>query len=102
MRACRGASEAYGSGDAPDVDDLAAVELEAAVVAVGRADDEHVGTRQHLVKRDEARILDVGIRAKNLRALEGRELAHLVAERGACVVGVALERHAEDPDGPTR
>src|SRR5690242_14581418 len=63
-------SEANGSRDAPDVDDLPAVELERAVRAMRRADDQDVGLLEHPVHRLKGGVLDVWVGADDLRALE--------------------------------
>src|SRR6266513_2443309 len=66
----RGLSETDGSCDAPDVDDLAAVELKTAIRAVRRADDDSLGLAKHLVERLECLVDDVRVGAHHPRALE--------------------------------
>src|SRR6476661_6035807 len=79
-------SETDGARDPPDVDHLAAGELETAVRAVRRADDDELGLAEHLVERLERLVDDVVVGAQHLRALELGELPQLVAQRRASVV----------------
>src|SRR6202022_1002561 len=59
-------------------------------------DDEHVGFRNRSVEREERLVINKWIGAENTSAFERRELAQLVAQRSAGVVGLALERHPQD------
>src|SRR4051812_22744214 len=84
---------------APDIDDVLAADLEPAVRLVRGAEDEDIALGEDAVERGQPRVVDVGIGADDTGAGPGQELAQLVAEGGARVVGLRLERHAEDPDG---
>src|SRR5215213_3013424 len=83
---------------APDVDDVPAIDVEAAVWLVGRAEDEDLASAEHVVERDEAAVVDVGIRAEDVRAGPRQELPELVRQRGPRVVRFCLEGHAENAD----
>src|ERR1041385_2079197 len=91
-------SEFDRPGDAPDVDDVAVAEVEAAVRLVRRADHDHIGLPKHLVERFERLVDDVRVCAQHVGAFELRELAELVAERRAWRVPLALERHPQDAE----
>ena len=84
---------------APDVDDVLATDLEASILAVRRTENEDVALGQHCVEANEAVVAHVGIGADDPRPGPRKELPELVAERRPRIVGLGLERHAEDADG---
>ena len=84
---------------APHVDDVLAAELEAAVCLVRRAEDQDVALLEDAVQGHEAVVDDVRIGGQDAGACPRQQLAQLVAERRARVVGLGLEGHPEDAHG---
>src|SRR4029077_11962035 len=80
VRKARSRSESDGAGDAPDVDHVAAREVELPVGVVRGCDDEKLGFLQDTVQRQEGLVMDVGVGAKDPGALECGQLAQLVAQ----------------------
>src|SRR6188768_4022342 len=85
-----------GTHRAPHVDDVLAAELEAAICLVRRAEDEDLALLDDALLGHEPVIDDVRIRGQDAGACPRQQLAQLVAERRARIVGLGLEGHPED------
>ena len=82
----------------PDVDDGHVV-VELGVALVRRGDDQQIGLGEHEVERPELVVVaHVRVGAEHAPGLELQQALELVAQARAGVVGLGLERHAEDAD----
>ena len=85
---------------APDIDQRLAARVEMLIGRVGSAEDQDVAALDHLGERQQLGVgLDERIGGQHLRRVERQGPLELVAERGADVVDIGLERHPEQPHG---
>ncbi len=84
---------------APDIDHRLPGKIELAIAGVRRAEDEEIALRDHGLKGHQVRVGgDKGIGGQHRGRMARQRLLEFVAQRGAGIVDVGLERHTEQAD----